>query len=116
MNTKRFALTTFGLAWLLGAAAAPRADAQPFAYALAGAPTPDQQERADEMYERARDLIENSRFDRALVELDRLIPLKSNRTDAALYWKAYVLARLAQRPEALATIDELTRQYPTAAG
>jgi len=112
MNRTRFALTTVALASLLGAAAAARADAQSWTYVLAGAMTPDQQERADDLYERARDMIENARYDRALAELDRLIPLKSNRTDAALYWKAYVLARLAQRPEALATIADLTREYP----
>lgn len=113
MNTKRFSLTTLALASLVGGIAVPRVHAQPLAYTLAAnGLTPDQQERADELYERARDLIENSRFDRAVVELDRLIPLKSNRTDAALYWKAYVLARLGQRPEALTTIADLTKQYP----
>ena len=112
MNTRRFTITTIALAALFALAAAPSSNAQPFAYAVGGGPIPDQQERADELYERARDLIENSRFDRAVAELDRLIPLKSNRTDAALYWKAYVLARLGQRPEALATIADLTRQFP----
>lgn len=89
-------------------------EAQPLrmAFLAAGGLTPDQQERADDLYERARDLIENSRFDRALAELDRLIPLKSNRTDAALYWKAYVLAKLGQRPEALTAIADLTKQFP----
>src|SRR5262249_38462274 len=85
-----------------------------FTYAFAGSGgfSADQQERADDLYERARDLIENNRFDRAVAELDRLIPLKSNRTDAALYWKAYSLARLGQRPDALTTVAELIKQYP----
>jgi HEAT repeat protein len=116
MNTKRFAFTVLALASLFATIAAPSVHAQPLvrAYTMAGggAWTPDQQERADDLYERARDLIENSKFDRAIVELDRLIPLKSNRTDAALYWKAYVLSRLGQRPEALTTIADLTKQYP----
>jgi tetratricopeptide (TPR) repeat protein len=110
MNTKRFTFTTLALTALIGGVATAPVHAQPFAYALAGGGlSPDQQERADELYERARDLIENARFERAVVELDRLIPLKSNRTDAALYWKAYVLARLGQRPEALNTIADLTK-------
>ena len=113
MNTKRFTFTTLALTALIGGVATVPVHAQPFAYALAGGGlSPDQQERADELYERARDLIENARFERAVVELDRLIPLKSNRTDAALYWKAYVLARLGQRPEALNTIADLTKQFP----
>ena len=113
MNTKRFTFTTLALTALISGVATAPVHAQPFAYALAGGGlSPDQQERADELYERARDLIENARFERAVVELDRLIPLKSNRTDAALYWKAYVLARLGQRPEALNTIADLTKQFP----
>src|SRR5262249_59844311 len=63
-------------------------------------------------YERARDLIEQARYDRALAELDRLIALRSNRTDAAMYWKAYSLAKLGQRAEALTTIVDLTKQFP----
>jgi HEAT repeat protein len=103
-----------GVAAAFVASAAPPALASPLPapIAVADALTPDQQERADDLYERARDLIENARFDRAMAELDRLIPMKSNRTDAALYWKAYVLAKLGQRPEALTTVADLTRQYP----
>ena len=69
-------------------------------------------ERADDLYERARDLIEEGHFERAVAELDRLIALNSNRTDAAYYWKAYSLARLGQRAESLAAVSELTKRYP----
>jgi HEAT repeat protein len=68
-------------------------------------------DRADDLYERARDLIEQGKFDRAVSELDRLITLKSNRTDAAIFWKAYSLAKLGQRAEALTAIADLTKQY-----
>jgi len=68
-------------------------------------------DRADDLYERARDLIENGKFDRALAELDRLISLKGNRTDAALYWKAYSLSKLGQRAEALTAIADLSKQF-----
>lgn len=113
MNMTRTVFLVLLVAALGGIAAAP-AYSQPFHYAaIAGAgAAPDQQERADELYERARELIENNRLDRALVELDRLIPLRSNRTDAALYWKAYILARTGQRPEALSTVADLTKQFP----
>ncbi|HEY6212027.1 MAG TPA: hypothetical protein VIW45_07065, partial [Vicinamibacterales bacterium] len=47
------------------------------------------EQAADEMLERARDLIEEGRYDRALDQLNRVIAAKSPRTDAALYWKAY---------------------------
>lgn len=102
---KRIVSTPLLFAVVLGAMAAPRVWAAPLAIA-----EPD--DRADDLYERARDLIENGKFDRAIAELDRLIPLKSNRTDAALYWKAYSLARLGQRPEALSAVADLTKQFP----
>jgi len=71
----------------------------------------EEDDRADDLYERARDLIEEGRFDRAVAELDRLIALNSNRTDSAFYWKAYSLAKLGQRAESLAAISELTRRF-----
>src|SRR5262249_48358777 len=48
----------------------------------------DADDRADELYEAGRDAIEEGRFDRAVERFTRLIAMKSNRTDAALYWKA----------------------------
>ena len=68
-------------------------------------------DRADDLYDRARDLIEQGQFDRAVSDLDRLIGLKSNRTDAAIYWKAYSLAKLGQRAEALAALGDLYKQF-----
>jgi hypothetical protein len=68
-------------------------------------------DRADDLYDRARDLIEQGKFDRAVSDLDRLIGLKSNRTDAAFYWKAYSLSKLGQRAEALTTLADLYKQF-----
>jgi HEAT repeat protein len=68
-------------------------------------------DRADDLYDRARDLIEQGKFDRAVSDLDRLIGLKSSRTDAAMYWKAYSLSKLGQRAEALAALSDLYKQY-----
>src|ERR1700716_3515592 len=64
-------------------------------------------DRADDLYDRARDLIEQGKFDRAVSDLDRLIGLKSNRTDAAMHWKAYSLSKLGQRAEALTALTDL---------
>src|SRR3954467_7364374 len=68
-------------------------------------------DRADDLYDRARDLIEQGKFDRAVADLDRLIGLKSSRTDAAMYWKAYSLAKLGQRADALAQLGDLIKQF-----
>src|SRR3954469_21702613 len=68
-------------------------------------------DRADDLYDRARDLIEQGKFDRAVTDLDRLIALKSNRTDAAMYWKAYSLSKLGQRADALSQLGDLIKQF-----
>jgi hypothetical protein len=68
-------------------------------------------DRADDLYDRARDLIEQGKFDRAVSDLDRLIGLKSNRTDAAMYWKAYSLSKIGQRAEALTALTDLYKQF-----
>ena len=68
-------------------------------------------DRADDLYDRARDLIEQGKFDRAVSDLERLIALRSNRTDAAMYWKAYSLAKLGQRADALTALGDLIKQF-----
>jgi hypothetical protein len=68
-------------------------------------------DRADDLYDRARDLIEQGKYDRAVADLDRLIALKSNRTDAAIYWKAYSLSKLGQRADALTALADLYKQF-----
>ena len=50
--------------------------------------------------------------DRALEPLDRVISAKGERVDAAMYWKAYSLMKLARRDEALSTLGQLTKQFP----
>jgi tetratricopeptide (TPR) repeat protein len=71
----------------------------------------DGDDRADDLYDEGRDAIEEGKYDRALDRFNRLIELKSNRTDAALYWKAYSLSKLGQRSEALTTLADLQKRF-----
>jgi len=68
-------------------------------------------DRADDLYDEGREAIEEGRYDRAIERFNRLIALKSNRTDAALYWKAYSQAKLGQRADALNTLADLQKQF-----
>jgi tetratricopeptide (TPR) repeat protein len=68
-------------------------------------------DRADELYDEGREALDEGKYDRALDRFTRLIELKSNRTDAALYWKAYTLAKLGRRADALGTIADLQQRY-----
>src|SRR5436305_5304301 len=69
-------------------------------------------DRADELYDEGREAIEEGRYDRAVERFTRLAALKTNRTDAALYWKAYSQDKLGQRADALATLADLQKQFP----
>jgi HEAT repeat protein len=110
--TKTSIHTTLLLATAIVATGPRPATATPVTPAAPVGLASDLDDRADDLYDRARDLIEEGRYDRALTELDRLIGLKSNRTDAALYWKAYCQMRLGQRGEALTSVSDLTKQFP----
>jgi len=76
-----------------------------------GLPSADADDRADDLYEEGRDAIEEGKYERALDRFNRLIDLKSNRTDAALYWKAYSLYKLGRRADALSTLAEMQQQF-----
>ena len=69
------------------------------------------EDRADELYTEGREAIEEGKYDRAVDRFNKLIELKTNRTDAALYWKAYSLAKLAQRDEALSALADLQKRF-----
>ncbi len=68
-------------------------------------------DQTDDLYDRARDAIEQARYDRAVATLDRLIESHSSRTDAALYWKAYSLAKLGQQADALTALADLQQRF-----
>jgi tetratricopeptide (TPR) repeat protein len=79
--------------------------AQPFQiYTKGGSP--------DQWYSQARQFIERDQYDRAMDPLEKVISAKSDRADAAMYWKAYSQLKLARRDEALGTLGQLQKQYP----
>jgi len=69
-------------------------------------------EREGSYYEQGQNALDSGKWDRAVSSFDRVIELKSAKTDAALYWKAYAQNKLGQRPEALTTIGVLSKDYP----
>lgn len=70
-------------------------------------------ERVNELYDDGQEALDDGDWDDAARAFSRLAELKGPRTDAALYWKAYAQNRLGQRPDALQTIAELTKAYPS---
>jgi HEAT repeat protein len=109
MTTKRIVLTT---AVCLACTSLPvLATANARALPTAASAEAGDEDRADELYAEGRESIEDGKYERALDRFNELIALKSSRTDAALYWKAYSLAKLGRRADALSTLTELTRQF-----
>jgi len=72
-----------------------------------------EREREAQLYAEGQSAADEYRWDRALMYFNRVLDLKGTRQDAALYWKAFSQNRLGQRSEALATIAELTKNYPS---
>jgi HEAT repeat protein len=75
------------------------------------APLAVDDDRAGELYDEGREAIEEGKYDRALDRFNTLIDLKSDRTDAAIYWKAYSLAKLGRRADALGAIADLQQRF-----
>jgi HEAT repeat protein len=97
---------------LLLAAGAPGA-ASPAIPSGAGPAVADgEQTRENELYEAARQAIDEEQWRRAVEGFDRVVALKGAKADLALYWKAYAQNRANQRADALDTLAALKKTYP----
>jgi HEAT repeat protein len=65
-------------------------------------------------YESGKNALDNHNYEKAVETFDRVINARtpSSRADGAHYWKAYALNKLGKRDEALATLAELSKQFP----
>jgi HEAT repeat protein len=71
-----------------------------------------EQSKENELYESARQAIDEEQWRRAVEQFDRVITLKGTKVDQAMYWKAYAQNRASQRAEALETLAALRKAYP----
>jgi hypothetical protein len=69
-------------------------------------------EQQNELYDEGQEALDEGEWDDAVRAFSRFAELKTARADAALYWKAYALNRLGQRPDSLQTIAELLKAFP----
>jgi hypothetical protein len=67
----------------------------------------------DRAYERGQRALDNRDWDQALEMFTQVAGSGSTRADGALYWKAYALAKLGRRDDAVAAIAELRKSYAT---
>ena len=69
--------------------------------------------REDRDYERGMSALDARHWDRAIAAFQTVSERKGTDADAALYWKAYAQSRAANREDALSTLGELRRLYPS---
>jgi HEAT repeat protein len=95
-----------------------RAETPPFTAntAVAGPPAPayfEQDSREDRYYERGTSALNERRWDAAAEAFGEAVKLGGRRVDGALYWKAYAQNKQGQRAEALATLGQLMKTFPS---
>src|SRR5215510_7813674 len=78
----------------------------------------EDQERArgdqfEQAYERGRNAIEREQWARAVEQFSALVSDRAPRADAALYWRAYAFDKLNRQPDALTSIAELSKSFPS---
>jgi hypothetical protein len=67
----------------------------------------------DAPYKDGTNYLNEGKWDAAAGKFDQVAALHGKRADSALYWKAYALNKSGRRQDALATIAELRKQYPS---
>jgi HEAT repeat protein len=70
-------------------------------------------DRVEQAYERGRNFIERGEWTRAVEQFSTLVSDRAPRADAALYWRAYALDKLNRQTEALTSVAELSKTFPT---
>ena len=67
----------------------------------------------DAPYKDGTNYLNEGKWDAAAGKFDQVAALHGKRADSALYWKAYAQNKSGRRQDALATIAELRRRYPS---
>jgi HEAT repeat protein len=69
-------------------------------------------EVAEREYERGTRALDRRQWDQAVAHFSEAAGTNFPKTDGALYWKAYALAKLGRTSEAQAALDALSRTHP----
>ena len=64
-------------------------------------------------YDRGISSLDSGRYDSAVEAFDKVIAANAKKIEGAMYWKAYALSRLGKRDEAIRTLEELQKKFPT---
>jgi len=85
----------------------------PFAYFQAFGRGGRDRDNDDRAYERGQRALDGRRWEEALESFTQVASGSGTRVDGALYWKAYALAKLGRRDDAMAAIAQLRKTFPS---
>src|SRR5260370_41984436 len=71
------------------------------------------QDNDERYYRSGKSYLDRKEYDKAVDAFNRVIENKGSRSDGALYWRAYAQNRLGKREDALASLAELQKSYPS---
>jgi HEAT repeat protein len=112
MNRKLFLILFLNIVVSFGLSSAAAAQQVPSASLLDPQTTEKANAHEDELYQSAKDALDNGEYDNAIKQFDEVIKIHGRRADGAMYWKAYALNKAGNKAQALTSIGELRKNYP----
>lgn len=73
--------------------------------------TREERDRDEELYQRATQLLDEGRWERAVAAFDQVAKRAGTRADGALYWEAYASNKQGQLEAAKAALETLRKNY-----
>src|SRR5712671_1237675 len=112
MNRKLFLILFLNIVFSFGPASISAAQQVPSASLLDPQTAEKANAHEEELYQSAKDALDNGEFDDAIKQFDEVIKIHGRRADGAMYWKAYALNKAGNKAQALTAIGELRKNYP----
>ena len=112
MSRKLFLILFLNIVVSFGLSSAAAAQQVPSASLLDPQTAEKANAHEDELYQSAKDALDNGEYDNAIKQFDDVIKIHGRKADGAMYWRAYSLNKAGNKAQALTAIGELRKSYP----
>lgn len=112
MSRKLFLILFLNIVVSFGLSSAAAAQQVPSASLLDPQTAEKANTHEDELYQSAKDALDNGEYDNSIKQFDEVIKIHGRRADGAMYWRAYALNKAGNKAQALTAIGELRKNYP----
>jgi HEAT repeat protein len=112
MSRKLFLILFLNIVVSFGLSSAAAAQQVPSASLLDPQTAEKANAHEDELYQSAKDALDNGEYDNAIKQFDEVIKIHGRRADGAMYWRAYALNKAGNKAQALTAIGELRKNFP----